>query len=460
MDRKSFLPLVLVLPVLGATLTGCANNNTGMDQALFNSLNRGFKATGVLNLTTKFYEDEEHIVPSSKVETINNKLQLTLTYTNTDTFIGMDYKLYSILKDDSLEYVGGENVFNNDGYLGFYQVGYNNEVEINNEFEQIAPYGTNTSLNPFSLVKPYDFTSNGDIYTLNQVKSDLVFGDLMYNLMFIPLNLSTEKLDFVIKDNVLTNIKTKTKSFFGISTVNLVNYYTESNYEIDFSITEIGKSKSWEEVKPEPIKKENDILRVAFDNLDKASSYRVSRHFTTPLDPSEETVDVYFSGKEEAVYMQVYDSHISSRPTVAGPADALLYDSSKDSDRFLNAYMLQASSKDETKQVFKKAADLAPIDNVFHYSQFLLPKLSILSVDVFNKNDDGSYSPIPEHLAYMASDLFVPFLNATNEIAGGYVDSFKLYLTEDKLNIDRIELDTSIGEIVGHVTIKYDQINS
>ena len=179
----------------------------------------------------------------------------------------------------------------------------------------------------------------------------------------------------------------------------------------------------------------------------------------TDVAENEETIDLYYSGKDKAIYMAPYDLNEGPRPTEPTPADALLVDSKEESNELLDAYMFSPLASDAGKSAWQHTGLLSALDDKFAYENFLLP-LEGISHNVFDKNEDGSFSPIIENLKYMADDCFVPMLCTTNEIAGDMVTDFKLYLTQDQQYIDRIELKTKLNDMKADIVITYDMFNA
>ena len=428
------------------------------------ALRTGFKVTGKLTGVTKYYVDKDHLNESS-IPVRNTTYETTLTYTDTPDYVGTDFKFFELNEDGTKTFVGGDNFYNDEGTVAFNYIGYDNvlknDMYATDENLNDYPYASSGLINPFNLIKSGDFKQDGTISSLTRTKATVLFNTLYAQLVEVPANINIESNSFTFNNDDLATMRLTTFPYNTVETIDYKNYYAQTVYEANLVASKVGTADSRDELLPEPEKIECVPLQEAINKLAETRNYRVRRHYKAtdngePIE-QEEAIDVYYDGAKKAVYQSVYQWQ-EGAPTGATEADALFADSKKDDDALLNAYMYQPNS--EGNFAFSPTSLLSSVDNVLSYDQFTLTELGTVNANTFNKNEDGSYSPIPSNLATIASDVFVPFICTTSEIAGGYVDSFKLYLTDDNMNIDRIELVSNIGSVNALITIYYDQIGT
>ncbi|HBS10292.1 MAG TPA: hypothetical protein DEA28_00925, partial [Firmicutes bacterium] len=224
-------------------------------------------------------------------------------------------------------------------------------------------------------------------------------------------------------------------------------------YDISLTFTQVGTSNSKDALKVEPHKEENDVLQVALNNMvnKPLDIYRkiVSYDNGKKID-AEETIVTYNNGTD--IYMQVFDSDLSDDKIPTSPTASDLY-LKANKGKTLNTYTYDKDGENNDFIFTLDTQNYISINGYYTYEVFQ-PDFAI-SADIFNKNEDGSFSPTEDNLPYIAGDCFVPILNTTSEIAYGQISDLKIYLSDDKTYISNIDIEFDSTAYQGNIYIKY-----
>lgn len=459
------------------TLAGCDQNPSSSDKASSNSetnentitktdlatianLRKGFHVNGKAEAKVTYFNDASYNVPSAK-EATEKQYTFETYYQNTEKYTGIDRRYYKIFNDEE-RYVSGENAYDNNGKVALNYVDYNNELQTDGYSSSDGynedSYGSSSLVNPFLLTQDSDFSrKDGKVY-LNVTKTNILYNYLLSGLSkFLNMNVSFSQAEF--SDN-FSKVTLTSHTHKGTAYEDYTNYYSLTNYSISLSISEIGTANAKDALQPEPIKDANDDLGAALKNM-SSKSITISRHSITydkgeKID-SEETVTTYNDGKN--IYMQVYDYALHPN----GPEEPTLSDVYLVAGKtnILNTYALSSKNDDGTYTFSYSSANYSSLNGYYYYGEFQ-PNFS-MSQNIFNKNEDGSYSPTNDNLPYIGAECFVPALNMTEEISGGYCSSLKIYLTEDKEYIDHINFvfdeDVYTG-YTGEIIVTYSNVGN
>ncbi len=468
--KLCILGLCSILPLTGCEQPTSSSSDSSSetkqalneeDLAVFANLKKGFYVGGDVQATVKYYSDSSYNIPASK-DTTNKAYLIKAYYQNGDKYTGVDRRYYKIFEGEE-RYVSGENAYDNNGKVGLNYVDYYNELQTDGYSSSDGynedSYGSSSLVNPFTLFQTSDFYRKGENVYLNTTKTNILYTYLFAGLSkFLNMNVSFKEAVF---SSDFSSVTLTSYTHKGTAYEDYQNYYSLTDYSISLSLTEIGTANAKDALQAEPVKDENNPLGNALANMASASSITISRHSITydrgeKID-SEETITTYNDGKN--IYMQVYDYALyPNGPEEATASDLFLVPSSTN---LLGAYTLSSKNEDGTYNFVHDASSYSTLDGYYYYGEFQ-PDFS-MSQNIFNKNEDGSYSPTNDNLPYIGADCFVPALNITEEISGGYCSSMKIYLSEDKEYIDHINFvfdeDVYTG-YTGEIIITYSNVGS
>ncbi len=459
------LCLFAILP-----LASCGNDDviasssqesiTTAELETISNLRKGFLVEGKVKTTVKYYSDSSYNVPAEKATTEKDYTFKTY-YQNSDNYTGVDRRYYKILNNEE-RYLSGENAYDNNGKVALNYVDYNNNLKSDgyssNDGYNEDPYGSSGLINPFLLMKDGDFSKkDGKIY-LSITKTNVLYNYLLSGLSkFLDMDVSFASAEFST-DFATANMTSYTHK--GTAYEDYTNYYSLTDYSIALSISEIGTANAKDALQAEPVKDANNDLGNALRNME-GQSITIERHSITydgdtKID-SEETVRTYNDGRN--IYMQVYDYVLyPNAPTEATASDVYLAPSS---NMTLTPYALSKKNEDGTYNFSYAGGSYSSLDGYYYYGEFQ-PDFT-MSQNIFNKNDDGSYSPTEDNLPYIGGECFVPALNTTEEIGNGICSSMKIYLTEDKEYIDHIvfvfDEDIYTG-YTGEIIVTYSNVGN
>ncbi len=465
--------LLLALPFV-ALISSCgegksssfsSEETSGLDQndiSVLTKFKKGFKLEGTLSSVMTYYSDKGYDVPLEGKDQSKTGYSFTLVYQNSDKYTGIDRRYYRVKDDGSKQYLNGENAYDNNGYVGLNYLDYSNVINTDGysatDGYNEDPYFSSGLINPFLTLKNSDFHKEDGKIILDSTKNNL-----LYNLVFSGLA-KYVKLGIPLKEGVFSSdfssYSSESIDYEGTTFEDYTTYYVKTKYTINFSFSQIGEADAKNTLQKEPTKTENDPLGKALKSM-AGKSITIDRHSITyegeSKIESEESVRTYNDGTD--IYMQVYDYALTpDAPTEPTSSDLYLKANSK---KYLNAYTLSGKNEDGTYTFNYNSSSYASIDGYYRYSQFQ-PYFNI-NQNIFNKNEDGSYSPTEDNLPYIGADCFVPAISSTTEIANGYITSMKIYLSSDNSYIDHIQFlfeeDIYTG-YTGEIIVTYSNVGN
>lgn len=468
---KKSTTLLLLLPLL-FTITSCNDNNSSsqtnskqpIDETqttILENFKKGFKVEGTLNSVKNYFNDSEYNVPSTTKQEVKNTYSFTLIYQNDNDYTGIDRRYYRV-KDNVKKYLNGENAYDDNGYVGLNYLDYSNTLQTDgysssDGYNQDS-YSTSGLINPFLLFKSSDFGINGNQVILNASKNNLMF-NLIFSGLSKYVNLEVP-LNEGVFNNDLTSYTSTSKEHKSSEYENYTSFYTKTKYSIELNFYLIGQANSKDALKEEKDKAENIPLGTALANMAN-QKISVTRHSITYSGDEkieqEETVKTYNASTD--IYMQVYDYALTpTSPSVPTASDLYL---KANASGGLETYVLSSTNEDGSYTFRHDKTNYTDIDGYYAYSAFQ-PDFNI-SKDIFNKNEDGSYSPTEDNLPYIGADCFVPAIASTTEISNGYITSMKIYLSADSSYIDHIQFlfeeDIYTG-YTGEIIVSYSDIGT
>lgn len=461
--------LLLALPFV-ALISSCGEKTDSsegdpLDQndiSILEKFQKGFRLEGTLSSLKTYYSDDGYDVPLDTKEQIKNNYSYTLIYQNNDNYTGLDRRYYRVTSEGNKKYLSGENAYDNDGYVGLNYLNYNNVVKTDGYSSTDGynedTYSSSGLINPFLTLKKGDFyKKDGKIYldnTKNNLLYNLVFSGLAkYVNLGIPLEEGVFSSDF-------SSYTSSSIDFKGTAYENYTTYYVKTKYTINFTFSEIGEANAKDAIKKEETKSENDPLGKALKNM-AGKTITIDRHSITyegsEKIESEESAKTFNDGTN--IYMQVYDHALTPNgPTAPSASDLYL---KAESNKTLGTYVLSGTNEDGTYSFRKDSINYTSLNGLYTYNNFQ-PVFSI-SQDIFNKNEDGSYSPTEDNLPYIGGDCFVPAISSTTEISNGYITSMKIYLSSDSSYIDHIQFlfeeDIYTG-YTGEIIVTYSNVGN
>lgn len=456
---------IYLLSVLA--LTGCDGNladsqEKATKEALLESVRLGFKVDGTLTLQKTYYSDSGYLLPTG--ETTTEEYALTLTYQNNNNYIGVDRRYYEIV-DGERECFLSENLWNNKGYVAINYLDYTNTARDDgysmNDGFNYDTYSGNGFANPFLQVNTKDLEKIDDsTYLLNDEKANIFFGYWFSSIDSVAISTTTDEMLLSVENGLFTGGHWTTNLYKTVETnlSTFENEYVSHLYTFDFTLTDVGTANSKDIIHSEPNKPENDDLQTAIDNFMEAETLTIDRHlvpYTNGVKQStEQCVTMYYAGDD--IYCQVWDYIVSNGVIPNEPTASDMY-LMPDNDGYLNVYSLTTNNTFAHDFV-----NYSSIDGLYDYLSYLPGIFSwdYVSKNVFNLNEDGSYSPILDNLAYTAVELFIPFVSSISYVEYGYTSATRIYLTEDKTNIDRIEVEYDYLNYTGLMIYQILDFNS
>lgn len=433
-------------------------------KTILSQLQKGYTVKGSIEVNTSYYENEGHDIPMDGGEHFS--YYIDHTYQNNNDYVGVDRRFFETT-DGQNQYVYGENAYSNDGFVAFNYLGYDNVVyddgySLVDDFNR-APYASSGYINPFTLFEISDFTYDeiNNTYHLNNLKGTLLF---VHYFGLLDEVVDTITIYDIVFDYDFTHMSLTSDPYYShrtnLETATIFYASTIYNAEVDF--TNIGTANAKEMMKAEPQKPENADMATALYNLRRAKSVTIDRHLIPYVEgikqDQEECVTSYFDGNN--IYGQVWDYVIEEGTIPTKPSASDIYLSNIDNpDELMDVYVLNDAGTGFKKDL---STTYASINGVFYYSDFLVGAMVTngLSENIFNKNDDGSYSPTLDNLPYLAVDLFIPFIASVSYIVSGYTSSCNVYLTADGQNIDRVEVTYDYHYYSGTVIYRFFDYNT
>lgn len=463
MNKKIFILSFIAL----LSLTSCNNASSSsedygdLSKTFVNNLfkaQEGYKITANVKATKSYYSNSGYDIPTGEVTTVDYYVELV--YQNNNDYIGVDRRYYEVGENGEKQYLFGENAFSFDGYVGFNYLDYNNTVKndgiaYSDETGNYAPYASSGYVNPFTLVNPEDFSKTEDgKYDLNNLKSTIFF---VNSFGILEEVVETITIDHCYIDEGFTKLDLKTNEYRSHETLPDTSFiYTKTVYEVSSTLTEVGTANAHSLMKQEEEKEENKELQVALNNFVNSTNMTIERHLIPyvegELQEQEECITVYYDG--ESIYDQVWEYNLQEGVRPNEPTASDIYLKLNPLNQKMKVYVLG-----ENGNFVPDNINFVSINNLFTYSEYLpgIVGYKDISANVFNKNEDGSYSPTLDNLPYLALDLFIPFLSTVTYINSGFTTSTKIYLTEDKTNVERIVVTYDYYYYSG--TIIYDYSN-
>ena len=188
------------------------------------------------------------------------------------------------------------------------------------------------------------------------------------------------------------------------------------------------------------------------------SDFTLLRHLIPDDAVQQECVMVYYDKETYRVYDQVFDYVYQEGvvPTAPTAADFLMIPTDPTNGSYLVPHIYGGRYTGEGEdRVYDFSGTGYPALMGMSYQE-TLPLLNNdfddyeVSANVFNRNIDGSYSPINDNLAYVASELFMSPFGDTSYTANGFTTSCKIYLR------DALETENVTGKVIDHIDFRYE----
>ena len=477
----------LFVALCSLLLIGCDGTLTETEpieiNTVISTLRTGFTVTGSVTVTKSYYEDSNYTIPDEEVATTTTTYTYTLVYQNDEDYTGVDRRFYQLVDGES-EYLFGENSFDLDGYVGIRYLDYDNTLETTygvDEDGELAIYALNGLMNPFELVQRNDFKSQSDgTFELSTTKAAVFYG-AMFSVLDDYLDaVSFEKANFVFSEDSLSeahftsyNVDSTIATTVSTATTNYHNAYVRYNYQADLYFSEIGTSNAEDMIAVEPEKEENEPLAEALSVMKNSNGFTYRRRSTPYTDGEyagqDEVVTIYYSQNGANltatttglpyIYSQTYTltdpTYETYNPTSASTADFMLYNPTSRTD-VLYSYEVDDSTVGTTNTFSQSgsSSDFYYLSGYYTYDYlFWLQNFADswdMDANIFNINEDGSYSPTLDNLQYIASDCFMAPLDVYSPISGGYVTDIRVYVTYD---------ETLESYVFDEIVVDYNQSN-
>lgn len=459
-----------------------SSTSTGTQRTLedgLNDLQKGFKAVGTLKSVTKYYTNAASDIPAD-IEDASETYSYTLTYQNSDDYVGVD-RWYYIGSGEDATYYHSENAYEyEDGSIGYNYLDFDNVVKNDgtnyDDLGNFTPYGASGYINPFTLMHSEDFTLNGVTYSLSHLASYLLYSNMFSALEDIYSDVVFNSSELSFDDNYnLTNVKLVSDPYSGVDSINYTNYYTKTIYTVEFAVSDIATSVTSNLIVAEPDKPENEALKTALSNAAYAPSLTVRRHLVAysgeDKAQQEECVDLYYDGTN--IYNQVYDYVMTQGqiPSEPSGSDVVLIPSSSNDNAPMRVYVYSDGSwvpdGGSYNSINMKYSYDAFLPNFFvpqYDAEGNVVSQSVLSEDLFELAEDEEgkecYVPIEENVAYLGASFFVPFMSAEVHVASNDANSVRIYLTDDKKNLSEVVFTYDYNGDRGTVTYTYENVGS
>lgn len=142
---------------------------------------------------------------------------------------------------------------------------------------------------------------------------------------------------------------------------------------------------------------------------------------------------VYNMGEDEGIYSQSYSLEEGEEaPTAPSASDFLL-------KSVLPGGKLRVHQWNASQNAFQmNSSNFTGIDNVFTYAQVAY-SLSGLSANIFDRNEDGSYTPNLDNIPFIVRDVFMSTFDTFTPVDNGYVTDVKVYVDEAENCISHVE---------------------
>lgn len=452
----------LALFGLSFTLASCTTTTTDIPQGdenldpitinpVIEKLRNGFKMTGTFSIDESYFTDNTFQVPDTTLTPTSTEYYFEINFENSDTYEGVDRRYYTVTKDssgtESRAYYLGENSFNDGGYAKLRYLDYDNSVVTAFAYDQnmaLMPYATNGLLNPFNYIQRNDFYQTKDGFVLSNAKTSVLVSALCSQLDGYQQNISfeTRLFDFTA-DNLTTakfvsrNYDSRLASTIPNETDFMHQTFVRYNYTLDLNFSDLGEGKAQSLITPEPEKPENVPLQTALDNMAAAQNYTFVRQITPYIDEEyvgyDSCLGIYMMGRDNGVYSQAFNLYPDGEyPTEPTASDYILKYRNSSAQR-MSVYQINSA----TGKFVQNAVGYGSINNLFTYEDLLLP-LDIVNANIFNMNEDGSYSPTPDNIPYIVREIFMSKVDSFTPVDYGSVNDVKIYVTEDGKSLDKV----------------------
>ncbi len=466
MKRKyiSLLALSLV-----ATATSCGgitpdtpdNPETPITPISINSvledLRKGFKTTGTFKITESYFVDSNYQIPDTDLQTKVTTYKFDLTYQDNNDYTGLDRRYYEVLTDTNGQeydgYIMGENAFNYNGYAALKYLDYDNTVVTGlavDTNEELIPYGSNSLINPFRLIQRNDLTQTSDGFELTNEKTNIIFEGMFSLLEGYQDNITYSTRLFNFTESTLNsasfvsnNMDSKLSSTVATEQDRFHQTYIRYNYKIDMDFSEIGKANASDLIKEKEDKAENEPLKNALASMKASDKITITHRIVPYIDGEYVGEDTYLTIYQlggqvgGGIYSQSYTlppEQAYETPTQPTADDFFLR--IEDTNKRMRIYTVNGTTGEFTQGGF----GFSHLDNTFYYKEGCFD-FSYLDANIFNMNEDGSYSPTNDNLPYIIRDIFMSTFDTFTPIDSGYVTSVKIYVNDDETCIDRIEVN-------------------
>lgn len=470
----SVLTLSLLASLAACSPTTPADNNgddNGNDNdttpafkinPVISELRKGFTLNGTLKITDTYFEDSDYQVPDTTLTASTTAYNFTLTYQNNDNYMGVDRRFYKVKTNEDGStydsYYMGENSYNYGGYAALNYLDYDNTVQTGYAIDSngdLIPYGVNGLLNPFTYIQRNDFDYKDGKFVLSNDKTSLLFTQLFSTLDDYMSDVTFGTREFNFTEDTLTSAHLVSNNIQSTVQDTVANEddpyhltYTRHVFEVTLNFSELGTANAKNKIAVEPEKAENEPLKNAIANMIE-KEVTVNRRIIPYVDGEyigeDSCLNIYYMGKDEGIYSQAYTLvDGEGLPTAPQAGDYIL--KSAKSGAKLSVYQPDTT----TGEFSLNSSNFTNLNQQFYYDDVTLPFTwaGILDANIFNKNEDGSYSPTVDNIPYITRDLFMSTFDTFSPIDAGYVNDVKIYVDETKNQISHI--DVSYEDLVGY----------
>lgn len=480
---------ILLIGCLSLGLFSCSDDITASNSleefsTTLEALQTGVTLSGSLVATTTYFTNNSYTVPDTSRNPVVDTYEYDLTYSYSDTYEGSDRRYYEVV-DNKRVYLQGENSYNYDGYarqnyLYYDNVVYNDGLVYDDLGLNYVPFAGSNLINPFRLMNLSDFSigETEGTFILNSTKSTILFNLLFETLDDVTSDVNAPSATLTETNDNYTLVITSSPYNTTETSEDYNTLYAQIVYVATMNVTEIGTANAQSKMAPEPEKPENAPLAEALENMEN-NDVIIRRHLIPYVDGvlsvTEECVDIYYDAETQSMYDQVYNYTITNGvPSVPTASDFYLA-SAPDNDAkgtLLIPYTLSRTVEDgdSTTYIFGDNGGFSSIKSAQLSFTDTIPLLNnasdnyTISPNVFNYNEeDGTYSPTNDNLAYIGTELFIPGFALTNIIASGFTTECKIYLKtiNDEYYIDKVvfDYDDMQGQ-TGQLILTYEDVGN
>ena len=410
------------------------------------ALRTGFRVEGDLVVEESYFADSSFQVPDEALETKEEHYRVVFLFQDHSDYVGIDRRAYEVLEDGSLVYSGGENAYDEGGYAALVYLDYGNQVVRGLAADadgELIPYGANGLINPFKMIQREDLSPvEGWTYSLSPSKASIFFSTLFSQTEGYRQNVafSTREVTFgegfASAHFVSEAMDGTSASTVGTEEDPYHQTWVRRNYEVSLAIDQIGTANAKDVIQAQPMKAENEPLRNALQNMEGKEvtlSRRISPYMDGVYVGEDSCLTVYNMGEDEGIYSQSYSLEEGEEaPTAPSASDFLL-------KSVLPGGKLRVHQWNASQNAFQmNSSNFTGIDNVFTYAQVAY-SLSGLSANIFDRNEDGSYTPNLDNIPFIVRDVFMSTFDTFTPVDNGYVTDVKVYVDEAENCISHVE---------------------